>query len=204
MATRAAAIVALADMVHGQEADLFVLMSSKDELKTRDGKAYFRVGFRDARREVAFPIWGDSPWAEECRRQWNPGAYYKIRAVYRDTSYGPQLDIRKIREAVPADATDGFDPGLFVAQSRFDPKAMFDELRSIAAEKIPDAALSALVLSILDTHREALLTLPAATRNHHTYLAGYLEHVLSVTRTCVYLAEKYDEYFSQFCLSLAV
>src|SRR5271157_1406901 len=100
MATRAATIVPLADMIHGQEADLFVLMTGKDELKTRDGKTYHKVGFRDARREVSFPIWADSPWAEECRRQWTTGAYYKIRAVYRDTSYGPQLEIRKIREAV--------------------------------------------------------------------------------------------------------
>ena len=56
------------------------------------------------------------------------GGVLQVRAVYRDTSYGPQLDIRKIREAVAADAADGFDPGLFVAQSRFDPAAMFDEL----------------------------------------------------------------------------
>ena len=50
-------------------------------------------------------------------------------------------------------------------------------------------------LSILDANREQLLTLPAATRNHHTYLGGYLEHVLSVTKTCIYLAEKYHEYY---------
>jgi 3'-5' exoribonuclease len=195
MATRASAIVQLAEMIHGQEADLFVLMTGKDELKTRDGKTYYKVGFRDARREVSFPIWADSPWAEDCRRAWTSGVFYKVRAVYRDSSYGPQLDIRKIREAVAADAADGFDPGMFQPQSRFDPIAMFQELRTIAAEKIPDAALSALVLSILDTNREALLTLPAATRNHHTYLAGYLEHVLSVTKTCLYLAEKYDDYY---------
>lgn len=195
MSTRSAAVVPLADMIHGQEADLFALLASKEELKTRDGKAYHRVTFRDARREVTFPIWADSPWAEECRKQWTPGAYYKLRAVYRDTSYGPQLDIRKIREVADADKNDGFDPGLFVAQSRFDPAAMFAELRAIATEKISHPQLVALVLSILDANREALLALPAATRNHHNYLAGYLEHVLSVTRTALYLADKYIEYY---------
>ena len=195
MATRPAPIVALADLIHGQEADIFVLMTAKEELKTRDGKAYFKVGFRDARREVSFPIWSDSAWAEECRQQWTPGAYYKLRATYRDTSYGPQLDIRKIREVIDADAADGFDLGLFLPQSRFDPATMFAELRAIAAEQIDNTALSALVLALLDDNREALLTLPAATRNHHTYVGGYLEHVLSVTRTSIYLAEKYDDYY---------
>ena len=42
----------LGDLAHGQEADFFALLSSKEELKTKDGKPYFRVAFRDAKREV--------------------------------------------------------------------------------------------------------------------------------------------------------
>ncbi|MGC4004551.1 MAG: HD domain-containing protein [Pirellulales bacterium] len=72
---------------------------------------------------------------------------------------------------------------------------MFDELRSLANEKIGDEALRGLVVDLLDAHRETLLTLPAATRNHHAYVGGYLEHVLSVTRTAIYFAEKYDAYY---------
>ena len=65
-------VVALSEMSAGQEGDLFALMTAKEELTTRDGKPYFKVGFRDAKREVTFPIWGDSPWAEDCRRGWTP------------------------------------------------------------------------------------------------------------------------------------
>lgn len=195
VATKQSSVVALSDMIAGQEADLFVLMSAKEELKTRDGKPYFRVGFKDAGREVSFPIWGDSPWAEDCKKNWQPGAYYKLRATYRETSYGPQLEIRKIRETIDADKADGFDPALFLPQSRFDPQAMWDELIAITRERVTDANLQALVLAILESNRDQLLSLPAATRNHHTYLAGYLEHVLSVTRTCIYLVDKYTEYY---------
>ena len=73
-------IVALSNMRPGQEADMFVLMTAKEQLNTRDGKPYFRVGFRDSGREVAFPIWDNSPWAAECRDKWTPGAFYKVRA----------------------------------------------------------------------------------------------------------------------------
>jgi len=195
MGTRSIEVVALAEMAHGQEADLFALMTTKEELTTRDGKPYFKVGFRDARREVSFPIWGDSPWAEECRRQWTPGAAYKLRAVFRDTNYGPQLDIRKIREVAEPDHADGYDPAMFLPQSRFDPVAMFDELLALAQSEISDAALSRLTVSLLTENREALLSLPAATRNHHAFAGGFLEHVLSATRTAVYLAKKYDDYY---------
>ena len=44
------AINTLSEMTNGQEADLFVLMTAKEELTTRDGKPYFKVGFRDHAR----------------------------------------------------------------------------------------------------------------------------------------------------------
>ena len=82
-------------------------------------------------------------------------------------------------------------------QSRFGAVGMFDELASTARERIDDGPLRELVLSLLAEHREALLTLPAATHNHHAFVGGWLEHVLSVTRSCVYLADKYDQYYPE-------
>ncbi len=187
--------IPLADMVSGQEADVFALMTAKEELLAKNGKPYFKVGFRDGRREVSFPIWGDSPWAAECRENWTPGAFYKLRAVYRETSFGPQLDIRKIREATAADAADGFDPGMCRPQSRFDPQQMLGELMAIVRERIASVSIRRLVEAILAANREALLSYPAARRNHHAYSAGLLEHTLSVARTCIYLADKYAEYY---------
>ncbi len=103
LSLRSLTIVPLAEMQNGQEADLFVLLSAKEELTTRDGKPYFRVAFQDGRREVSFPIWQDSPWAVDCRDKWSAGTHYKLRATYRETNYGPQLEIRKIRPVVEAD-----------------------------------------------------------------------------------------------------
>jgi len=188
-------ILTLSEMAPDQEADVFVLMTSKEELTTRTGKPYFKVGFRDGTREVSFPIWDNSPWAVECRDGWTPGVFYKLRAVYRESNYGAQLDVRKIREVTDADAADGFDPAMCLPQSRFDPGAMFDELTAIVEQRIERPPLRKLVESILQTHRETLLVHPAARHNHHAFAGGLLEHTLSVTRTCVYLADKYAEYY---------
>jgi len=187
----------LAELSPGQEADLFLLLTAKEELKTKTGKPYFRVGFRDATREVSFPIWGDSPWAVDCRDAWRPGAFYKVRAVYLETSFGPQLEIRKIRETVEADAADGFDPAFFLPQSRFDPQQMFAELLDFAKKHIKNAALRKLVEFLLNENHEALLSHPAARHNHHAYVGGLLEHTLSVTRTCVFLADQYADYYPE-------
>ena len=190
-------VLALSAMLPGQEADVFVLMTAKEQLTTREGKPYYRVGFRDGSREVVFPIWDNSPWAVECRDKWMPGTFYKVRAVYRETNYGPQIDIRKIREVCEADAAEGFNPTLCLPQSRYEPQGMFEELLLIVRQRIADTALRALVEKILTDNREDLLRIPAARHNHHACAAGWLEHTLSVTRTVIFLADKYAEYYDE-------
>jgi 3'-5' exoribonuclease len=189
-------VVPLHELTDGQVADFFALLSEKQELTTRDGKPYFRVAFRDARRHVGFPIWSDSPLAEPCRNDWAPGRFYKLRAILRNSNFGPQLEIMKIRPVEDSDATDGFDPLMCQPVSQFEPTEMFAELMNIVESKIADMALRDLVADILEQHRQELLSLPAAKRNHHAFIGGYLEHVLSVTRTCCYLADKYTEHYA--------
>ena len=188
-------VVALSEMAPGQEADVFVLMTLKEQLTTRDGKPYFKVGFRDAQREVTFPVWGNSPLAIDCRDHWMPGRFYKLRAVYRESNYGPQLDIQKIREAVEADREDGFDSDMCCASSRFDPQIMFAELKELAGTRISEGGLRDLVVLVLDQNRDTLLDAFAAKRHHHAFAGGLLEHMLSVTQNAVFLADRYADYY---------
>jgi 3'-5' exoribonuclease len=194
-APAAAPVKALAELVPGEEADFYALLASKDTLTTRDGKPYFRVTFRDARRQVSFPIWADAPLAAACRDEWQVGEFYKLRAAYRETNFGPQLDIRKIRPVSAQDYGAGFEPRLCVAHSRFDAEEMFAELQQIVIDDVRDPQVRELTLGILQEHRPALLTLAAASHNHHAYAAGFLQHVLSVTKTCRYFADKYADLY---------
>jgi 3'-5' exoribonuclease len=191
MPNRLLPLVPLCELVDGQEADAFVLLSAKNEAKTRDGKPYYRVTFRDSGREISFPIWNDSAWSDGCREQWQVGSYYKVRAVYCETKFGPQLDIKKIRPVTPDDKADGFDEANFLPRSKRDPQAMFDDLVGLASSELSDPALRSLAVELLGQNREALLRLPAARRNHHAFVGGYLEHVLSVARNAIFLADKY-------------
>ena len=188
-------VTPLGELSEGQEADFFALMSQKEEMTTRDGKPYFRVAFRDAQREVRFPIWSDAPLAESCRKEWQVGEFYKLRAVLRESNYGLQLEIHKIRPVEDSDHEDGFDPHMCQPKSRFDANQMFAELIAFAEGEIANPDLGALVLGILHEHRELLLSMPAAKRNHHAYVAGFLEHVLNVTRACCHLADKYADLY---------
>src|SRR5688572_25375135 len=162
----------LCELADGQEADTFALLSGKSEQATKEGKPYWRVTFRDARREVTFPIWNNSPHYDACGTQWKVGCFYKIRGQYRETSFGPQLEIRNIRLATSEDKKDGFDEAMCLPRTKFDPDKMFGELLELAKSEIRDEKLSTLAAELLTQHKDVLLSLPAARRNHHAFLGG--------------------------------
>lgn len=186
---------ALSELVTDEESDTFALLSGKEQLTTRDGKPYWMVTFRDAQIEFTFPIWCDSVWADACREQWVVGTFYKIRAVRRETRYGPQLEIHRIREVVDQDRDDGFDPLMCLPQSRFPPEELFRHLETLIENEIKTDAIRSLLSQILQQYRSSLLTLPAARSHHHAYVGGWLEHTLSVAETCVFLADKYRQLY---------
>lgn len=191
------AVAKLSELEAGRWGDCFAVLVTKDRATTRDGKPYFRVGFRDAVRSVTAMIWSDTPHFADCEQAWEPGKFYKLRCRYQETQFGPQIDLDRIREVTDADAADGFDPADYAPASRFNADEMFDELREIVSTQIDEGPLQQLVSGILDDYAEEIKTYPAASRNHHAYRAGYLEHVLSVTRTAVYLADKYIAYYNE-------
>ena len=55
-------LTTLSELTNGQEAVFFAMLSAKEELTTKNGKPYYKVSFRDAHREVSFPIWNDTSW----------------------------------------------------------------------------------------------------------------------------------------------
>lgn len=184
-------IVRLCEMAEGQEADVFVQLTARDEGVARNGKPFFRLAFRDAGREARAFLWRESAYFEECRTNWRAGGFYKVRGLYRETQFGPQLELHKVRPVEEKDREDGFDEDRCRPSTAFDPQQLFEQLLGAARDEICDPGLRELTLAILETYREPLLSLPAATRNHHNFAGGYLEHVVSVVRNARMLADKY-------------
>lgn len=178
----------------GQAADFFALLSEKSKRSTREGKPFYSLKFRDSARSATAPIWDNSPFFAACE-QWQAGQIFKIRATYQEhRQYGAQIEIQNIRPATDDDRADGFDPASFVSRTRFDVAELFAEMIEIA-ESITDAGLRDLVLHLYKSHEEVICEQPAACRNHHAYRGGFLEHTRSVTKTGIYLADKYRDYY---------
>src|SRR5262245_43815591 len=184
----------LSELAAGQRADFFALLVERVRGVTREGKPYYHCRFRDDRRAVSFMAWGDDRWFEPAERDWQPGQFYKLRAVYQEHErYGPQIELLNIRPVAEADREDGFDPARLVESSPHDPAKMWEELRDLAGKHVQDEPLRGLVLGLLDRHAEPLQRLPATRDRAYAYRGGLLEHLVSVTRVALDLAGRYAQ-----------
>lgn len=185
----------LSELEPGETGDFFAVLISRDRAQTRDGKPFFRARFRDADRTATIMIWADGGWFEQCEQVWKEGEFYKLRGRYYENQYGPHLELEKLRPVEPEDAQSGFDPAEFVPTSRFNAAAMWNELTTLARTEIDDSFVRQLTLDLLEQFADTLQNMAAAMYHHHAYRSGYLQHVLSVTRTALFLSRKYGELY---------
>ena len=189
-------LVPLHELENNQEADIFALLVEKELLKTKEGKPYLRVVFQDAHREVRFPVWSDTGIYKDFKPL-KPGTFCKLRAIFRVTNFGPQLDIRRIRAVIAEDAAEGFDPLLLRNRSPFPLEEMYDELLALATSQLPKGKLQNLVAKILKTHRTILQGAVASRHHHHSYVGGLLEHTLSVTKIALSLVNHFHDMYPE-------
>jgi 3'-5' exoribonuclease len=71
-----------------------------------------------------------------------------------------------------------------------------DSIRYRIDKYIDDPKLRQLVLKILSDHEELLVKMPAAQNMHHSYTAGLVEHVWSMTKIAESLIKHYGSYYS--------
>jgi 3'-5' exoribonuclease len=188
----------LSELLPGQLADFYAILSHRQRHTTKDGKPFYQCRFQDCRRTVTCMVWQDGGWYEPCEKDWQEGQPYKIRGVYEEhVKFGQQIEIQNIRPVLDGDKKDGFNPAELIEQTRFEADAMLAELRSIAETQIGNPPLRRLVLLLLERHGDKLKILPATLNKFFPFRGGLLEHTLSVTRNCAMLAERYAAYYDE-------
>ena len=190
-------LVKLSELTTGQFADCFALLAEKKLKATREGKPFYDCRFRDRVRTVACMAWQDGPWFAACEREWQEGRFYKLRVQYGEhEKYGSQIELQNIRAATDADAAEGFKPSELIEASRFNADELFSELLGLVDAEIRDAPLRRLARTLLERHATKLKTLPASERHFYPFAGGWLEHVTSVARSCLWLANYYLAHYA--------
>jgi 3'-5' exoribonuclease len=136
-------------------------------------------------------------------RAWEHAALLAARCAPQDivrvhaqvTTYQgiPQLKLLDL-ERVPPETVDRLD---FMAASRWPAESMFVQLKDLLNEHVKSPAVLNFLRTLLAHDKLAahLKQAPAATSNHHNYLGGLLEHVLSMARMACMLCDHYARYY---------
>lgn len=197
MASNGTVVIRLSDLVDNQEAICFAALVKKTRGTTKASKPFLKCVFRDKRVTREAALWHDHPLFQEADL-WPDGEPYRlhVRGTFH-IRYGMQLEILGIRPASGDDAADGFDFFDLVPNSIIPADELKKKLRFLIDKHIDHPALKALVDTILDENNALFSRMPAAQNFHHSYTSGLLEHVWSMTRVAVMLAEHYSKYYDR-------
>lgn len=158
----------------------------KQSLKSaKTGKNYISMKLQDKTGMADAKIWD----MNNAIQSFEEGDFIKIEAVVTSFNNEIQLNIKKLRRSMEGE----YDPSDYVPSTDKDIDKLFNEFISYI-DTIKNKYIKTLLQNIfMDSHiATAFKTHSAAKAMHHSFLGGLLEHSLSVTKVCDFLAKHYE------------
>ncbi|MEE9305195.1 MAG: HD domain-containing protein [bacterium] len=178
----------IAELVEGQQIVDFFLVQDKQVRLKRSGEEYLSIALQDRTGVVNAVCWDD---VATHKGAFSVGDVVKVEATVGTYNEELQLTVRRLRPVEERDQAEGLDPSRFFPATDQDVEAMWQELMGRIAE-VEHPALRALLERLCTQHAEAFKTYPGAMEIHHPVLGGFLEHTLSVVKSCLYFAGHYS------------
>lgn len=170
----------------GEQIQGIYLCKQKTSAVTKNGKPYENVILQDKTGSIDCKIWDVKSAGIE---DFDALDYIDIVADASIFNGAMQLSIKRARVAGEGE----FDPADYLPVSSKDINEMYDELLKYI-NSVSNRYLKRL-LEFFFVHDEKLVkafkSTSAAKSVHHGFVGGLLEHTLSVTGTCDYIASKY-------------
>ncbi|PZC52834.1 MULTISPECIES: 3'-5' exoribonuclease YhaM family protein [unclassified Mesotoga] len=163
---------------------------SKRIQEARDGKKFLLLTLSDKTGAIRAIDWFNAEQNDSALEQ---GTVVRVSArvvVYEDRQ---QLNLDS--EGIQVLEIGHYDPERFMAVTTKDIPQMYDDLLSFI-NNISDQHIRTLLKEIFENDKkfiEKFIISPAASKVHHAYKGGLLEHTMSVAELCAFFAMKYNE-----------
>ena len=174
------------ELREGQSVIEHYLCKSKQSLKSRAGKTYLSLKLQDKTGMVDAKVWemtNDIKAFEE-------NEFIKIDATVVTYQNDIQLNVKRIRRSLEGE----YDPADYIPCTDKNIEEMYQKLMSYI-KTIQNQYIKKLLEEIFyhnDIVSKHLKTHSAAKSIHHSYMGGLLEHTLSVTEICDFVAPRYQ------------
>ncbi|HTL02395.1 MAG TPA: HD domain-containing protein [Vicinamibacterales bacterium] len=166
----------------------FFLCTQKDVRQGRTGDLFISLTLQDKTGLIKGRIFNE---AARLRDEFDSGEFVKVQGRTDLFNGRVQLLVERIRRVNPdQDTPQGFREEDCVLCAARPVEEMWAELEELV-DHVQDGHIRELLKRMTVRHGEKLRIWPAAQTVHHAYRGGFLEHVLSVTRSALMLGTAY-------------
>lgn len=180
----------IADLVDNQPVETVFLVASKAVRETKNGDPYLCLTLQDRTGTIEVRAW-DNAIALDSR--FEADHFVAIRG--RVSSYRGELqitlsDLERVEES-EVNLAD------YLPHSKWSADELFDSLLALIEEEVESKEVRRFFAKLFSDQefQRRYKRAPAAMSNHHNYLAGLLEHSLSMARLAVSMGRHYNAYY---------
>ena len=168
----------------GEPIDLFLLIKQSTKGITQQGSPFMTLILQDKSGDIEAKLWDTG---EEQERLYAASTIVKVGGELHEYRGKNQLRIKSIR---PAKEDEGVTISDLVPSSAKSKEVLYEELMQYFFE-MKNPQIQRITRHLLKKHQPAFLIYPAATRNHHDYVSGLLDHVVSMLKLGKAIAQIY-------------
>lgn len=164
--------------------EIFLLIKSVAERKTRAGKTFLSITFQDTSGEMQGNLWDAS---QEDIEKYQPGMVVNLKGKREEYNGQAQLRIDKMRLALEGEASN---PRLYVKRAPFTPEEMIEKLNEVIFD-ITNPKMNRIVRYLLNKYSGVFFEAPAAKTNHHAFNGGLAYHTISMIEMAKTIVDYY-------------
>lgn len=159
----------------GEQVDQFLLIKEAKKGVTTVGKPFMSLLLQDRSGDIEAKLWDTN---EEHEQMYQAQVIVRVGGEIHDYRGKNQLRVKQIRVARPEESISISD---LLPSSATPKEELFEELTKFFFD-IKNPTISRITRHIMKKYQEQILVFPAATKNHHDYASGLLDHVVSMLR----------------------
>lgn len=174
----------LLDYKVGEAVDLYLLIKQATSGVTTTGSPFMTIILQDKSGDLDAKLWDTKEPQVEMYRA---GVIVKVVGEVHEYRGKNQLRIKSIR---PAKDNEGVTIADLVPSSEKSKEVLMEELMQYFFE-MENPHIQRITRHLLKKHEQAFMIYPAAMRNHHDYVSGLIDHVVSMLKLGKAIGELY-------------
>ncbi|ARF13676.1 MULTISPECIES: 3'-5' exoribonuclease YhaM [Sporosarcina] len=174
----------LLDYQVGETIDMYLLIKQATKGITQQGSPFMTLILQDKSGDLEAKLWDAG---EEQAQIYKGATIVKVGGEIHEYRGKNQLRLKAIR---PVKEDEGVTIADLVPSSEKSKEVLLDELMQFFFE-MKNPQIQRVTRHLLKKHQQDFVLYPAATRNHHDYVSGLLDHVVSMLKLGKAIAELY-------------